>query len=175
MKLSAVSKSLPLLTTVSLAWFLVADVHAQGVTVGAGSVVSLGNATVQLNCNDLTIRGGGTVNAQGAFLETSRHLTIQSAGILNGGSSTIQLCGTWTNDGTFIRGDSTVAFYSDCGVPNDVRGSSDSDGDGIPDGLDPHFLISELRVPVLDQWGVLLIGALFVVVGKLGLRRRAFT
>jgi hypothetical protein len=161
------------LLLITMFWACVAaSAHAQGLTVGAGSRVSLGNATVDLNCNDLVIEGGGAVNAQGALLDTSRHLTIQPAGLLEGGSSTIRLSGTWTNDGTFIVAQSSVRFYTGCGVENDVQGSSDSDGDGIPDGEDFNFLIPDLRIPTFDSWATVLLIGLLAGIGWLTLTRR---
>lgn len=151
MRRFAVTMFLMPLATVFLNGLFVADVDAQGVTVGNGVIVSLGDSTVRLNCNDLTIQNGGTVNAQSAILESSRHLTINSGGTLNGENAAIRLCGTWTMYGTFVRGASTVTFYSGCGVSN---------------------LVAGLPIPTTGRWGAFVMAALIVAIGCGALRWR---
>jgi hypothetical protein len=66
-----------------------------GLSVGAGSTVQLGNATLALGCNDLQIKPAGTLKAQ---------------------TSTIRLAGNWDNQGTFDPGTGKVFFEDGCGV-----------------------------------------------------------
>ncbi len=161
------------------------SVYAQGLTVGNGTVYNLGDAAMNMNCQDV-IEGGGTLNLQSGTLQDVRNLTIQSGGVLNGGSALIIMNGKWTNNGTFNPGTSTVEFTKVCGETNEVQGTGDSDGDGIPDNVEgnkdcdgngiPNFLDPDpcrsSTVPTMNVWGLMIIAGLTALVGKLTLRRR---
>lgn len=81
-------------------------------TVGAGSSISLGDANVYLGENDLEL--AGTLNGGSGLIDRVRHLTIDESATLNAESGTIQICGDWTNSGTFIAGASVVRFVDGC-------------------------------------------------------------
>jgi hypothetical protein len=66
--------------------------HAQFV-VGSGVTVDLGNAALVLGCNNLEIEPGG---------------------VLNAGTATISLAGSWVNRGTFLAGASAVSIGDGC-------------------------------------------------------------
>ena len=69
---------------------------ASGLTIGGSSTVKLGDALLNLGCNDLLIQSAGTLQAQ---------------------ASTIRLAGNWDNQGTFDPGTGTVVFEDGC-IPN---------------------------------------------------------
>ena len=77
---------------------------ASGLTIGAGSTVTLGDAQLKLGCNDLLIQSTADLQAQ---------------------ASTIRLGGSWNDQGTFDAGTGTVVFEDGC-VPNmsSITGSS---------------------------------------------------
>jgi hypothetical protein len=66
---------------------------ASGLSIGAASTVKLGDALLELGCNDLHIEAGGTLQAQ---------------------ASTIRLGGTFDNQGTFDPGTGTLVFEHGC-------------------------------------------------------------
>jgi hypothetical protein len=70
--------------------------EASGLTIGAGSMVQLGNAVLALGCNDLHIEPAGTLDAQ---------------------ASTIELAGNCNNRGTFDPGTGTVRVEDGCALP----------------------------------------------------------
>ena len=149
MRRFSVTILLVLLTQVALNALFVPKLGAQGMTVGNGVVVNLGDSTLRLNCNDLTIQNGGTVNAQSAFIETSRHITIDAGGTLDGGNAVIRLSGIWTNNGTFVPGASTVTFYTGCGFSHEA-----------------------MQIPTTGRWGALVMAVLIVAIGCVVLRWR---
>jgi hypothetical protein len=68
-------------------------VHAQGLTIGAGSTFYLGSAVLDLGCADLVIEPGGT---------------------LFGEQGVINLSGSWFGYGTTVPGTSLVSFTDGC-------------------------------------------------------------
>jgi hypothetical protein len=87
--------------------------EAGSLTIGAGSTMQLGDALVNLGCNDLIVAPGGTLEAQAS--------TLSSVGVFN-------------NQGTFAPGTGTVLL---CGAaPQGGGGPADSDRDGIVDPRD---------------------------------------
>jgi hypothetical protein len=68
-------------------------VQAQGLTIGTGSTMYLGNAVLNLGCGDLLIEPGGTLAGE--------------QGIIN-------LSGSWVGYGTFVPGTSLVSFTDGC-------------------------------------------------------------
>ena len=79
------------------------------VTDGDWNVAS----TWDCNCipafdDDVVIPLGYTVTVDAAAV--ANNITIESGGTLNGGASTLQVYGNWTNNGTFTAGTGTVEF-----------------------------------------------------------------
>jgi hypothetical protein len=162
----------------------ISSVSAQ-VIIPNGGVFNLNGGTLTMSCNDLTVKGGGIFNVESGRVEDTRHITIE--GTVNGGSGTILLSGTWTNNGIFNPGTSTVNFFDGCGVTNAVEGTGDSDGDGVPDGreglsdrnndgildfLDPSRN-PFIAIPSITTWGMIIMGGLLMLSGLLVLRKRA--
>ena len=99
----------------ALALFLAVPSGAgASLTVGAGSSISLGDASVDLGESDLQV--AGTLNGRAGLLDRVRHLTIDGSATLNGESGTIHICGDWINSGTFNAGTSVVRFVDGCGL-----------------------------------------------------------
>nr|WP_319998669.1 HYR domain-containing protein [uncultured Draconibacterium sp.] len=70
-------------------------------------------STWDCNCipafdDDVVIPSGITVTVDAAAV--ANNITIESGGTLNGGASTLQVYGNWTNNGTFTAGTGTVEF-----------------------------------------------------------------
>ena len=70
-------------------------------------------STWDCNCipafdDDVIIPLGYTVTVDAAAV--ANNITIESGGTLNGGASTLQVYGNWTNNGTFTAGTGTVEF-----------------------------------------------------------------
>jgi len=86
---------------------------AGSLTIGAGSTMQLGDALVNMGCNDLIVEPGGTLDAQ---------------------ASTISSVGLFDNRGTFAPGTGTVLLCG--GAPSGGGGPVDSDRDGIADPSD---------------------------------------
>ena len=73
---------------------------AGSLTIGAGSTVQLGDAVLNMGCNDLRIEPAGMLEAQ---------------------ASTIRLAGNWDNGGHFDPGTGTVVLEDGCGPPETTR------------------------------------------------------
>lgn len=71
-----------------------------------------GSAVLDLGCADLN-SGGVALVESGTILQAG-NVSINSAGVLRGGDGTIQVGGSWSNSGTFIAGNGTVAFVDGC-------------------------------------------------------------
>jgi hypothetical protein len=82
--------------------------------VPAGSSMNVGAGTVDLACTDLLVAGSlalGTGN-----IINVRHATIQSGGVVDGGSGVLSVGGNWTNVGTFVPGTGAVRFGDVCSL-----------------------------------------------------------
>ena len=87
---------------------------AQQVSVGAGSSLSLSNASLDLGCSDLVI--SGTANLDTAAVSQAVDVSIPDAGTLNGGSASLEVTGNWSRNGTFNAGTGSVNFGDGCGT-----------------------------------------------------------
>lgn len=92
---------------------LASSALGQGITVGAGAEWSMGDANLDLGEGDLAVAGG--FGAGSGLVGRVRDLDIQPGGALQGGSATIEICGDWTNAGTFDPGTGRVRFVDGCG------------------------------------------------------------
>jgi len=93
------------------ACLVAASAHAD-LTVPAGGQLSLGPGSVDLACTDLVV--AGTLQVNGGVLKNVRNVSIQSAGILNGGTGLIEVAGNWSNTGSFVAGTGRVNFREFC-------------------------------------------------------------
>ncbi len=103
--------------------FCASVAHADFV-VPAGGSVSLGGGTIDLGCTNLSVGGSQQINS-GNMLNT-RNLSVQSGGVLDGGSGNIGLVGNWSNSGTFNAGSGTVLFSDNptCATSSTITGTS---------------------------------------------------
>jgi hypothetical protein len=123
--------------------------HA-GLTVGSESCVTLNGAAIAMNCSDISIASGGTVNVGSGAIESCQNLTIESGGALISDSGDIQMNGVFTLDGTIDIGNGIVVFTQDCGQTNQTGGSGDHDGDGTVNGDD----LDDENDGMPDQWEI---------------------
>lgn len=87
--------------------------HAQGITVEAGAMLSLGGGQVSLGCGDLVIAGQVLVGSGAA--SGIRNVNI-AGGALAGGTGAVSLSGDWSNSGTFTAGTGAVMVVDGCGT-----------------------------------------------------------
>jgi hypothetical protein len=85
--------------------------EAGQLTVGTGAVVNLGTGMLDIGPGDLDV--AGTLSAGSGGVD-AWDVTIQLGGVLNGDAALLQVCGDWSNAGTFNPGTSTVAFVDGC-------------------------------------------------------------
>ena len=97
---------------------LAAPTSAGNVTVGSGSTLDLGSATLDLGEADLNI--AGTFAAGTGTVDQARDVSIQPGGTLNGESATLNVCGDWSNSGTFNAGSGSVNFVDGCGLSSAI-------------------------------------------------------
>ncbi|HEX7914455.1 hypothetical protein [Rudaea sp.] len=86
---------------------------ASGVTVGAGSSVDFGNASINLGCADLNVAGGANANAAG--VSGIANLAVAAGGTFAAGSSRIALGGDFADTGTFAPGTGQMLIGDACG------------------------------------------------------------
>ena len=94
---------------------LVATPSAAGVlTVGSGASVDLDTGSLDLGCADLSI--AGTFSAGTVGFQQARDVTVETGGVLNGESATLEYTGVWDpSAGTFNAGTSDVSCVDGCG------------------------------------------------------------
>ncbi|CAN5163124.1 hypothetical protein BH11PSE11_BH11PSE11_17870 [soil metagenome] len=87
------------------------------IIVPAGASMSLAGGTMDLGCTDITV--GGNLQINGAAITNVHDMSIQAGtppdGVVDGGSGTITLAGSWSNGGTFTPGTSGVSFVDNPG------------------------------------------------------------
>jgi len=93
--------------------------------IHSGATLSLNNATADLNCSDLIVEGGGTIDLGSGTVEHCGNLILNTGGILIWGTGTIGLCVDSDGDGLFD--------YIETILGTDPY-NPDSDGDGLLDG-----------------------------------------
>ena len=102
---------------------LLAAVARADLIVPANSQTDLNSGIVDLSCTDVVV--AGTLNVSAGALKNVRNLTIQSGGIINGGSGAIEVNGNWSNGGSFVAGTSAVNFRELCGAgPATIGGNT---------------------------------------------------
>ena len=68
--------------------------------------------SLDLGCTALNVQGNLLVGA--GQVNQAAGVGIAASGVLDGGSGTIGVSGTWSNSGTFIPGAGTVVISTDC-------------------------------------------------------------
>jgi type 1 fimbria pilin len=127
-------KKLVLSITLLLFLLYAIPVSASGIIIGSGGTIKLNGQTISMNCTDLTVEDGGKLDLGQDLLDSCRHFTLETGAAFIDGSGEITLCGTWENNSTFQKSpDSTISFVTGCDVQHYVRGSGDTDGDGVSD------------------------------------------
>lgn len=81
--------------------------------IGAGSSLALGTNNVDLRCADLTV--AGTLLGNSGGLNLARDISILSGAQFQGDAGTYFLTGSWSNQGQFVAGTSSVNFTDGCG------------------------------------------------------------
>jgi hypothetical protein len=91
--------------------------------VPAGAQVNVNGGTILLACTDLS--SAGTTNVGAGSLRNAADVTIQPAGVVNGGTGLIEVNGNWSNGGSFVAGAGTVDFRENCGgAPATISGNT---------------------------------------------------
>lgn len=85
---------------------------AADVTIGAGSSLDLGTNNIQFGCADLTV--GGTLQGNSGGLNLVRNVSILPGSVFQGGLGAFYLAGSWSNQGQFVPGMSSVNFTDGC-------------------------------------------------------------
>jgi hypothetical protein len=94
-------------------------------TIRSGATLTLNAATLELNCLDLMIENGGSLDLAGGTVERCGHLITLNGGQLIGDPASVHYCTDSDNDGLF-----DYVEQGGCTDPNDA----DTDNDGILDG-----------------------------------------
>ena len=87
--------------------------NAQGISIAAGSQISLGAGNITAGCGDLTV--AGVLNLNSGSVSLIDNVSI-NPGTINGGSGALSLSGDWSNAGTFNAQTSQVNIVDDCGA-----------------------------------------------------------
>lgn len=97
--------------------------YAAGISVKNGSVLSLGDGSLTLNCNELNIANGAQVSlAQGSVTGVTHMI---NNGQLDGEQGQIDFTGDWNQLGTFDSGSSVINLVDGCSLSTTtVSGSS---------------------------------------------------
>jgi hypothetical protein len=90
-------------------------------TVGTGAGVDLSTGVLDTGEGNLDVAGTFSAGTEGF---DTRDVIIQPGGVLNGNTALLQVCGDWSNSGTFNPGTSTVAFVDGCQSSAVISGDS---------------------------------------------------
>ena len=97
------------------AWLLLALVAAPvaaQIAIPAGSTVTLGGATLNVSCADISVAGSLTTGT--GQLAGARDVIVAGGGTLNGGSGVVALSRNFTQSGNFVAGTSAVQISDGC-------------------------------------------------------------
>ena len=99
--------------------------HA-ALVIPAGGAVNLAGSTLDLACTDLII--AGTLVTGSATINNVRNVVIESGGVLDAGTSTLNVGGSWSKTGSFIAGTSQVNFIDGCSSTATISGNTTFSG-----------------------------------------------
>jgi len=139
-----------LLLSITLLFFLLYAIPAWagGIIIGSGGAIRLNGQTIEMNCNDLTVKDAGSLNLGQGLLASCRHFSLEAGAEFIDGSGEITLCGTWENNSSFQKGTSSIfSFVPGCDVQHYVRGSGDTDADGVSDMLEGFHDANDDGIP----------------------------
>lgn len=92
------------------------------VPVGGTQIVPTGGS-LGLGCTALGISGQFALN--GGQINGASGISISPSGQLDAGSGTVRISGSWSNNGNFVPGTSTVVFNDGCAVgPISISGTT---------------------------------------------------
>ena len=94
-------------------WLFASAAGAADLIIGAGVTLTLGGTNLRLGEGDLIV--AGIFHAGNGLVDLARDVIIQPGATLNGDAATFNVCGDWSNGGTFDSGKSTVRFVDGCG------------------------------------------------------------
>ena len=109
-----------LTTLVLLAISVASSAHA-AIYIPENARVDLGSGSLSTGPDELTI--SGQLDAGSNRLDSGDFL-IEPTGVVNGGSARVQVCGHWTNEGTFNADTGTVSFVDGCRDTIELSGST---------------------------------------------------
>ncbi|CAA6800844.1 MAG: Unknown protein [uncultured Sulfurovum sp.] len=139
--------------TISL--MLLQSIYAD-VIIGNGNIERINGTSIKdINCQNYTIKSGGLLDTSSGG--TLREVTkFEIHGEWNYGEGQIKELGSWVNNGTVniqptqLGVDFNLEFTTMCG-PISVRGTSDTDGDGISDANEGDNAVNLGHGITLDQ------------------------
>lgn len=91
MKLIMKRICIPLCTVAMV--FLCGTLSANILIVGNGSTFTLNGGTLDVNCNDILIKDGGTLELQTGILRDKKNLNIEGSGVYTNTSGSVFQCG----------------------------------------------------------------------------------
>ena len=112
----------------SFAWLLCAILALSGTPVRAdwqipaGANVQLSGGHVELGGTDLLV--SGTLALGAGSIDLARGISITPGAVVDAGSGSIELAGTWSNLGNFLAGTSTVRFVDGAQAQSGVSGDT---------------------------------------------------
>ena len=141
-------KRLILAATLLSFFFYALSVSANGIIIGTGGTIKLNGQTIIMNCNDLTVKDRGNLNLGQGLIENCRHFVLEEGAVFTDGSGEMTLCGTWENNSSFQKSaTSTIDFVPGCDVQIRVKGTGDTDGDGVSDMRESYHDANHDGVP----------------------------
>lgn len=91
MKLKIKQICIPLCTVAMV--FICGTLSANILTIGNGSTFTINGGTLDVNCNDILIKDGGTLELQTGILRDKKNLNIDGSGVYTYTSGTVFQCG----------------------------------------------------------------------------------
>ncbi len=114
-------KVLSSLAVILMLFVPVQTVLAAGISVGAGSTISVSSGSIDLGCGDIEVIG--TLNLNTGTLTRAASVFIN--GVMNGNAGLLDFGKDWVLSGTFNPGSSTVSLVDECGDGSSaISGSS---------------------------------------------------
>jgi len=94
-------------------FLLLSPVAQAQITIAPGGISSIGSGgSSSLGCSAIGVQG--TLNLAASRILNAGDVLITSTGVFNAGQSSIDVSGSWANNGSFVAGSSTVVFSDTC-------------------------------------------------------------